>query len=83
MPRSKPLAAWMLVAGLMFGPAPRLHAAAPDWRDAQLSPDRRAALAAAAMTLDEKLALLKGSVAFRWIRDGAEVRWFSARSGGV
>lgn len=40
------------------------------WQDAGLSPEQRAKLAVAAMTLDEKIGLLHGVIAFKWTRGG-------------
>lgn len=52
-------AALALAAPLLLGAAPR----ADDWHDPSLSPDRRAALVLAAMTREEKLAMVIGEFA--------------------
>jgi beta-glucosidase len=61
MPLAITFAIWMTAVAIC---CPVL--AASPWLDPQLSPDQRAALAVAAMTLDEKIGLLHGSVALPW-----------------
>jgi beta-glucosidase len=65
-------AALVLSCAAAAGVAP--PAAREPWLDPQRSPEERATLAVAAMTLDEKLAVLRGSVATPWTHpDGTPV----------
>jgi len=65
-------AAGFAAAMMLCSPLPVAGRAAQPWLDAERSPDQRAALAVAAMTLDEKIGLLHGPMALPYARPGSE-----------
>jgi beta-glucosidase len=64
----------LAVSLAVAGPAPpSSDTTVPAWLDARRSADQRAALAVAAMTLEEKLGLLRGHLGFPWKRGDAQL----------
>ena len=72
MPKTRSCrSSWVVLAGLLYIPA-RVHAAGDrPWRDKARTPDERAKLAVAAMTLQEKLTIVHGPSTSR--NDGSPI----------